>query len=97
MVNIIQDNKANIILNTYALARASWFEDDFVSSFVPMAASVINQQGYETIKVDVFTSDFEDEYGIQLPSQPAIKLLSILQKKGFITFDEGLRLWKPNI
>ena len=97
MTNVVHSNKADIVLNTYALAKASWLEDDFISSFVPMVAHLINKNGYETIGADVFASDFEKEYGIDLPSQPAIKLLSILQKKGLITFDEGIRLWRPNI
>ena len=83
-------------MNTYALAKSSWLEDDFVSSFVPMAASLINHKAYETISADVFETDFEAEYGIKIPSQPSIKLLSILQKKDIIVFDEGIRLWRPN-
>lgn len=97
MTNVVQSNKAGIILNTYALAKASWLEDDFVSSFVPMVAHLINKKGYSTIDADIFVSDFESEYGIVLPSHPAIKLLSILQKKGLITFDESIRLWRPNL
>lgn len=91
-----QTNRADIILNTYALAKSSWLEDDFISSFVTMAASLINQKNYETISVDIFSADFETEYGIKLPSHPATKLLSILQKRGIIVFDEGIRLWKPH-
>ena len=97
MTNVFQSNKADIILNTYALAKASWLEDDFVSSFVPMVAHLINKKGYSTIDADIFASDFESEYGILLPSYPAIKLLSISQKKGLITFDESTRLWRPNL
>lgn len=97
MTNVFQSNKADIILNTYALAKASWLEDDFVSSFVPMVAHLINKKGYSTIDADIFASDFESEYGIVLPSHPAIKLLSISQKKGLITFDESTRLWRPNL
>ena len=97
MSNLVQSNKTDIILNTYALAKASWLEDDFISSFVPLAVHLINKKGYVTINADVFASDFELEYGILLPSHPAIKLLSILQKKGLITFDESMRLWKPNL
>ena len=97
MTNVVQSNKADIILNTYALAKASWLEDDFVSSFVPMVAHLINKKGYSTIDADIFASDFESEYGIVLPSHPAIKLLSISQKKGLITFDESIRLWRPNL
>ena len=48
MTNVFQSNKADIILNTYALAKASWLEDDFVSSFVPMVAHLINKKGYST-------------------------------------------------
>ena len=84
MGNLAQTTKADIILNTYALARASWLEDDFVSSFVPMAASLINKKRYETIISDIFASDFEAEYGIKIPPHPAIRLLSILQKKDII-------------
>ena len=97
MTNVFQSNKSDIILNTYALAKASWLEDDFVSSFVPMVAHLINKKGYSTIDADIFASDFESEYGILLPSYPAIKLLSISQKKGLITFDESTRLWRPNL
>lgn len=97
MTNVFQSNKADIILNTYALAKASWLEDDFVSSFVPMVAHLIDKKGYSTIDADIFVSDFESEYGILLPSYPAIKLLSISQKKGLITFDESTRLWRPNL
>ena len=97
MTNIINSNKADVVLNTYALAKASWLEDDFVSSFVPLVAHLINKNGYTTIDAAVFACDFEKEYGIVLPSQPAIKLLSILQKKDLIKFDESIRLWKPNV
>ena len=47
MTNVFQSNKADIILNTYALAKASWLEDDFVSSFVPMVAHLKNKKGYK--------------------------------------------------
>ena len=96
MENLVQTTKADIILNTYALARASWLEDDFVSSFVPMAASLINKKRYDTISADIFASDFEAEYGIKIPPHPTIKLLSILQKKDIITFDKEICLWRPN-
>lgn len=95
MKNVTQTNKADIVLNTYALAKASWLEDDFVSSFVPMAASLINERGYEVIQADSFAIDFENMYAMKLPSQPTIKLLSILQKRNLIVFDEEMRVWKP--
>lgn len=97
MSTTISTEKSDIILNTYALARASWLEDDFISSFVPMAVSLIYKQGYSEINADVFEKDFENEYGIIIPSQPTIKLLATLQKKDFINFDETTRIWKPNM
>ena len=96
MTDIISTDKSDVILNTYALARASWLEDDFISSFLLMAVSLINKQGYEEIKSDIFEKDFESEYGIIIPSQPTIKLLATLQKKDYIHYDDNLHLWKPN-
>lgn len=97
MQTIIKNTKTDVILNTYALARASWLEDDFISSFVSLGASLINKNKYEQISSETFASDFEEEYGIELPAQPAIKLLSILQKRKLIIFEESMRSWKPNL
>lgn len=93
----IQKDRTDVILNTYALAKSSWIEEDFISSFVPMAVELIRKKGYNAIEVGPFADDFENEFGIRLPSQPAIKLLSILQKKEYIVYSQSRHVWLPNL
>ncbi len=84
------------LLNSYALVRSSWIKDDFISSFIPLAATIINNKNYDYIDVEEFCKDFSEEYGIEMPTHPAIKLLSLMQKGNMISFVEDAKRWKPN-
>ena len=80
-------------LNTYALIRASWLSDNFISSFEPLIITLINKKLYEEIKVEDLCKDFESEYGIALSAFPCIKILGEIQKKGFIKYIKESKNW----
>lgn len=82
-------------LNTYALIRASWLSDNFISSFEPLIITLINKKLYEQIKVEDLCKDFESEYGIALSAFPCIKILGEIQKKGFIKYIKESKNWRP--
>lgn len=87
------ETKDNVIINSYALVKANWLQDDFISSFSKMAISLIKKKSYDVINVETFDKDFEAEYGFRIPHYPSIRLLSLLQRDGYIRFDETSRQW----
>ena len=82
-------------LNTYALIRASWLSDNFISSFEPLIITLINKKLYEQIIVEDLCKDFKAEYGITLSAFPCIKILGELQNKGFIKYIKESKNWRP--
>lgn len=84
-------------LNTYALIKASWLSDNFISSLEPLIITLINKKLYNQIIVEDLCKDFEIEYGVNLPALPCTRILVELQKKDFIKYFKETKSWSPKL
>lgn len=63
-------------LSSLALMETNLIEDDYISSYIPFIATLIEKHSYKTIEIEVIVSDFQKEFGIAIPSSPMTSILS---------------------
>lgn len=69
-----------------AILKVNWDKkkEDYIENFVPFIATLINNKKYTEITSEFITKDFNEEFGIDIPSEPIITVLSRCVKRGII-------------
>jgi hypothetical protein len=84
----------NRTLLSLAIIRTNWEQSrkDYIENFVPLVATLIKIKGYTEIafeNINEIKKDFQEEYGLVLPSSPLFTILNRLSKKKLIIRDQG--------
>jgi hypothetical protein len=84
----------NRTLFSLAIIRINWeiHHKDYIENFVPLFATLIKQKNYNEISIenlDKIRSDFKNEFGLDIPSNPTITILNRLSKKELISKENG--------
>jgi len=85
----------NRTLLSLAIIKTNWeqLRKDYIENFVPLLASLIKKKKYREINlenINVIKKDFEEEYGLILPSSPILTILNRLSKRKLITRQHGI-------
>ena len=77
-----------------AILKVNWDRkrEDYVDSFVPFIATLINNKKYSQVILEQIVADFGEEFGIKIPNEPMNTILERCFKKGLIrkTFNQGI-------
>lgn len=79
------EKKSYKILNSYAVIKSSWLEDDYISSFIPLFATLMLIKQYKKIEINEISKDFEIEYNIKIPKHPITEILNIMKNRKMIS------------
>lgn len=84
----------NRTLFSLAIIRTNWeiYRKDYIENFVPLFATLIKQKNYSEIsveKLDIIKNDFQQEYGLIIPTNPIISILNRLSKKNLISKEKN--------
>lgn len=84
----------NRTLLSLAIIRVNWEQEkkDYIENFVPLVASLIKKKSYSEIAFEAINeirNDFENEYGLVLPSSPLFTILNRLSKRKLIIREQG--------
>ncbi|MFA6483580.1 MAG: hypothetical protein WCW62_13445, partial [Bacteroidales bacterium] len=75
----------NRTLLSLAIIRTNWEQlgKDYIENYVPLLATLIKKKNYKEISADQIKSicsDFKDEFGLVIPSNPMLTILNRLSK-----------------
>lgn len=84
----------NRTLLSLAIIKTNWDErhKDYIDNFVPLLCALIKKKLYKEIKADEVRqvcSAFADEYGLIVPYNPMLTILSRLTKRGLLKKEYG--------
>jgi hypothetical protein len=81
-------------LISLAILKVNWDEKqlDYIDNFVPFVATLIYKKNYQEIKAEEICSEFPKEYGLQIPLEPMISILTRCKNRGYITRKGHLHL-----
>jgi len=73
-------------LISLAILKVNWDEKkmDYIDNFVPFVATLIYKKDYKEIKAEEICADFPLEYGLKIPLEPMISILTRCKKRGYI-------------
>jgi len=81
-------------LISLAILKVNWDERqlDYIENFVPFIATLIYKKNYKEIKAEEICIDFQQEYGLHIPLEPMISILTRCKTRGYISKKGHLHL-----
>ncbi|MFA6128800.1 MAG: hypothetical protein WC699_15985 [Bacteroidales bacterium] len=84
----------NRTLLSLAIIRTNWEQlgKDYIENYVPLLATLIKKKNYKEISADQIKSicsDFKDEFGLVIPSNPMLTILNRLSKHKYVVREHG--------
>ena len=79
----------NKTLLSLAIVKTNWEhrQKDHVDNFVPLVSTLILEKNYSIIDLEELKKDFQAEYGLLIPSNPLISVLSRMSKSQLLKKD----------
>jgi hypothetical protein len=73
-------------LISLAILKVNWDEKqlDYIDNFVPFVATLVYKKNYKEIKAEEICADFPSEYGLHIPLEPMISILTRCKNRGYI-------------
>lgn len=81
-----EQQKNDKLIGSLAVLKSDLIESDFISSYIPMVATVLIEVGQqeEEVKVDAICKRFEDMYGFTIDHAPMVTILNRCVKKKLV-------------
>lgn len=73
-------------LISLAILKVNWDEKqiDYIDNFVPFVVTLISKRNYQEIKAEEICNDFQLEYGLHIPLEAMISILTRCKNRGYI-------------
>jgi len=95
-MNTVEKVGNSKLLKSLALLGTSVFPDDYISTFIPFIATIIQDKKYQHIEIAKLQEDFVETYGFNIPRGPMTTILSRCVNKNLIEKNSDGRFYPNN-